>query len=371
MDAVGEARAVGALVRAQADAAEAARRLPGEVVAALAERGLLRMAVPAAYDGPEVAPLDQLAAIEEVSFADGAAGWCVAISTTTSSLSWFLAPEHAKVVFADPQEAYGGAFAPTGRGRAVEGGWTCDGRWAWGSGTPHCAWITGGCTTDTGEFHLMFFSADQVTVHDDWDPVGLRGTGSNDYEVSGAFVPEGRSVRPGVDRHAVDCALARFPNFTFLAASVAAVTLGVARRAVDELVALATVKTPALTSSKLAEHPPAQLAVAGADAAVRAARALLVDEVGRTWDLVVGGDRVPVEQRARVRLACAHAADAAATAVDLCQRAAGGSAVPMSSPLARCFRDVHTATQHLMLGDRNALAYGRLRFGLDVDTATL
>jgi alkylation response protein AidB-like acyl-CoA dehydrogenase len=240
-----------------------------------------------------------------------------------------------------------------------------------GSGTGHCAWITGGCTTDTGEFHLMFFEAGQVEVLDTWDPVGLRGTGSHDFAVADAHVPTGRSVRPGVDRHAVDCDLARFPNFSFLAASVAAVALGIARRAADELVELATVKTPSLSSSRLAEHPPAQLAVATAEASTRAARALLHDEVGRTWDLVRSGARVPVDQRARIRLACAHAADAAAAAVDACQRAAGGSAVPVSSPLARCFRDVHTATQHLMLSDRNALTYGRLRLGLDAETATL
>ena len=368
---VSQARAAAELIRERAAEGERHRELPSDVVDELSRRGLLRMALPAAYGGPEVDPLDQLTAIEELSYADGAAGWCAAISSTTSSLSWFLPPEWASEIFADPFAAYGGAFAPTGQARQGDGGWTCDGRWAWGSGTRHCAWITGGCTTDTGEFHLMFFRADQVHILDTWDPLGLGGTGSNDFEVAGAWVPHGRSIRPGVDRHAVDPPLARFPNFGFLAACIAAVTVGLARRAVDELVAIAGAKTPMLARSRLSEYAPAQLEVAGADASVRAGRALLHHEVGTVWDVVRRGDRVSVHERSAIRLACAYAAGECAAAVDRCHRAAGGSSVPRSSPLARALRDVHTATQHLMLSDRNVLTHGRLLFGVETDTTLL
>lgn len=370
-DALAAARTVGGAVRAAALQAERDRELPPDLVSALAGAGLLRMAVPAAYGGPEVAPLDQMAAIEEVSYADGAAGWCVAISTTTSSLSWFLDPSWAQDLFVDPAAAYGGAFAPSGNGQREGDGWRCDGRWSWGSGTRHCQWITGGCTTDNGEFHLMFFDSDQVRVLDTWDPVGLAGTGSNDFEVTGALVPFGRSVRPGVDHHAVDAPLARFPNFGFLAAAVASVTLGIGRRAVDELATLAATKTPALSRSRLAEYVPAQLDVARAEGAVRSSRALLDAEIGAVWDTVLRGDRVSVDQRAGVRLACAHAALEVGRAVDACHRAAGGSSVARSSPLARCLRDIHTASQHMMLSDRNLLTFGRLRFGVEADTALL
>lgn len=365
------ARDLAPLVRARADASEGLRHLDSLVVAAFREAGVFRMAVPECYGGPEVDPLTVIDVLEELSAADGAAGWCASISTTTSSLSVYLDRVWAERIFADQTLAYGGAFAPTAKATRAAGGWTVDGRWMWGSGTHHCDWINGGAMTDSGEMRLMFFPASDVTLLDNWHSSGLRGTGSGDYTVTGAFVPEGREIFVGKVRSRVDTPLGRFPNFNFLAIGVASVTLGIARRAIDELAALATAKKPANTSRPLSEYVPAQLAVAEAEARLGAARAFLKHEVGAVWALVSEGERVPTAQRARIRLACAHAATECARAVDLCYNAGGGSSVFAANQLQRCFRDVHTATQHAMLSDRNVITYGRVRFGLEADTVML
>jgi alkylation response protein AidB-like acyl-CoA dehydrogenase len=172
-------------------------------------------------------------------------------------------------------------------------------------------------------------------------------------------------------RSQLDSALGRFPNFTLLAVGVAATALGIARRAVDEMVVLAGSKTPAGASRSLAHHPPAQLHVAQAEAILGSARAFLRHEVSEAWQVALAGERVAVDRRARVRLACAHAGMEAARATDLAYNTGGGSSVFASSPLQRCFRDVHTATQHIMLSDRNHLTFGRLRLGLEADTSLL
>ena len=78
-----------------------------------------------------------------------------------------------------------------------------------------------------------------------------------------------------------------------------------------------------------------------------------------------------VAHRARIRLACAHAAEVTTEAVDLCHRSGGGTAVYTSSPLQRCVRDIHTASAHLMVSDRNTLTYAKLAFGLDADVSML
>ena len=161
--------AAGEVARQHADASEAARRLAPPVVAALRDAGLMRLCVPDAYGGPEVDPMTMVAAVAAVAEADGAAGWCAMIASTTSSMALFLEPDVARVVFGDPRSISGGAFAPNGVGRAVDGGYEVTGRWQWGSGTQHCTWITGGTLTDDGGFHLMFLPAAEVTIHDTWD----------------------------------------------------------------------------------------------------------------------------------------------------------------------------------------------------------
>ena len=365
------ARELDPLVREHADEAESLRHLPARVAVALRDAGLFRMCVPAVYGGPEVDPMTMVQAIVTVSEADGAAGWCVMIASTTSSLSPRLDADWARQIFGDPLSVAGGVFAPNGRGVRVDGGHRVTGQWPWGSGTSHSTWVLGGTQTDGDEFHLMFVPAAEVELLDTWYSVGLRGTGSTDFRMSDVFVPDGRSVQPFVSRMVVDVPLARFPNFNLLAAGVAAVTIGIARRAVDEIVALAQGKRPMFSSKTLAASSLAQIDVARAEAAVRAASAFLLDELSAAWDSVVAGGHIPLEQRARVRIACTHAAQESARAVDLAYHLGGGSSVYSANVLQRCFRDVHTATQHLMVSPRILETAGKVLLGVEADVTTL
>lgn len=359
------------LIEANADRAERDRRLPPAVVAALRDADLLRMCVPAVYDGPEADPLTQVRAIEAVAAADGAAGWCTMIASTTSSMSLFLPPEFAQAIFGDRSSIAGGVFAPSGTATSVDGGWQVSGRWQWGSGSQHCTWLLGGCTTDTGEFHLMFMDPADVTIHDTWHVTGMKGTGSHDFSAAGAFVPRGRSVQPSVGPRQVDGALAAFPNFSLLAAGVAAVALGVARHAIDEFIDLAQGKRPLYSSRTLAQSGTVQSELATAEATLRSAQAFLHAELAAAWDAAQTGGRIDVATRGRIRLACVHAARSAAEATDTVYTYAGGTAVYESSPLQRCMRDVHVATQHLMVSPRLNETLGKLLFGVDIDASQL
>jgi hypothetical protein len=51
--------------------------------------------------------------------------------------------------------------------------------------------------------------------------------------------------------------------------------------------------------------------------------------------------------------------------------AAGGSSIYDSSPLQRRFRDVHVATQHVMVAPATWELTGRLLLGLRTDTTQL
>jgi len=359
------------LVEAHADRAEQNRRLPKRVVHALRDAQLMRMCVPAEYGGPEADPVTMVRALEAVAIADGAAGWCTMIASTTSSMSLFLEPDAARAIYGDPKVITGGAYAPNGTATRVDGGWRVSGRWQWGSGSQHCAWLTGGSVTDDGGFHLMFLDAGDVTIHDTWWSSGLRGTGSNDFSVEAAFVPEGRSVQPLLGRRHVESPLAAFPNFSLLASGVAAVALGIGRHALDEIADLGQAKRPVFSPRTISQSGAAQADLARAEARLRAARAFLHQELADAWQVVLAGARVDVPARGRIRLACVEAASAAAHAADVAFTLGGGTAVYDSSPLQRCLRDAHVATQHVMVSPRMYETLGRMFFGQDVDAISL
>lgn len=367
---VAAAEALRPLVAEHADAAEHGRRLPLDLVEALRDADLLRMCVPAVYGGPEADAVTLVQAIEAVASADGAAGWCTMIASTTSSMSLFLEPEWARLIYGDPKTITGGVYAPNGKGEAVDGGWRVTGQWQWGSGSQHCNWLTGGTVTDDGGFHLMFLDATDVEILDTWYTSGMRGTGSNDFRVDGAFVPAGRSVQPMLGRRTTDGPLAAFPNFSLLAAGVAAVSLGVARHAIDELTELGQGKRPLFSSKTISQSGSAQAELARAEATLRAARAFLHDELHQAWETAEAGGKVDVTTRARIRLACVHAAEASAKATDVVYTLGGGSSVFESSPLQRCLRDAHVATQHIMVSPRMYETLGKMFFGHEVDSST-
>jgi len=358
------------LVRAEAAAAEAGRRLTDPVVRALVDAGATRLLAPARYGGAELDLPDWVRALEELAHADGSTGWCAMTTSATSTIAWFLAEDAAEEVFGDPASVAAGTPAPLGRSVPVDGGHAVTGRWSWGSATPHCDWIVGGAIVDARP-RIMLFDARDVTIHDTWHAAGLRATGSHDFEVTGAFVPTRRQVWPPGGEPVLAGPIPAFPYFGYLALGVAAVTLGIAGRAVQEIEALAVAKTPQYAADRLAEQTGAQLDIATAEARLSAARAFLHDELRHCWEAARGGREVTTLRRARLRLACSHAAGEAAEVTRLAFTTGGGSSVFDTSALQRCLRDAHVAGQHAMVSRKLFEAYAKVRLDVPTDTARL
>ncbi len=360
------------LAQLHSDSTESGRRLDADVVEAMRLAGSFRLFVPNVYGGPGLSVPDALREIVELSRADGAAGWCAAIASTTSHVAGSIDPEWAKVMFGDPRSVTGGGFAPNGKAVVnADGTLAVTGKWAWGSGSQHCNWICGGTLDAENVFRIAFFDAADVTIHDTWFSSGLRGTGSHDFEVANVTVPKGRWSLPVGGRAQVDDPIARTPMFSLFAGGIASVMLGIARRAIDEAIVLAEVKRPAHSSKTLIESPMTHVEIGKAESLWRSASAWLDDEMGAVWETVCAGDRVSTERRAAVRAAATHASVSARQATDIAYDLGGGSSVYSTSPLQRCFRDVHTASAHVMVNTRNTETFGRTLLGLPVDAAML
>jgi alkylation response protein AidB-like acyl-CoA dehydrogenase len=381
-DPVLAARELAPRAQAAAEQIERERRLPGDLVEELKAAGLFRLCVPKAVGGLEAHVATMVEAVEAVAAGDGSAGWCAAIGATSGALAAYLPEDAAREAYGSPDSVAGGVFAPRGKAVAVDGGFRANGRWPFASGIDHCDWLMGGCmveedgeprrlATGAPDVRLMLFPAGEAEVIDTWSVAGLRGTGSHDMVVNDLLVPAERSASLISDRPLEPGALYAFPVFGLLALAIAAVTLGIAGAAIGELIELAGGKTPAGSRRKLAERPAVQAQVAQAQAAVDAARALLHREVSAAWEAATSTGKVSVEGRAGLRRAATHATTTSAAAVHAMYAAGGGTAIYDSSPLQRHFRDVHVATQHMMVGPSTWELTGRIALGLETDTSQL
>ena len=360
---------------------EALGTLPMDLVDAIRPTAAFRLFVPDDLGGPGITAVESLEVFEEFAYHDGSVGWCVAIASTTSLLASYLPDPHAGELFGDPGAIGGGFVMPRGRAVAVDGGLRVSGRWQWGSGLRHCTTIGGGClVVDAGgrpeprrdglAAPFVFMDPGDVELIDTWDVAGLAGTGSVDFEASDVLVPEGRWVQiaGGPVR---DNVWSRFSFYGLLASGVAAAAVGIARRSIDELVGLATEKRPQGSARTLAERTATQAEVAGAEARLAAAWTLMLDAADDTFRGALEGRPSTIDQKRRIRLAATNATQTAANVAASMFRTAGGAAVYRTSPIQRCFRDAAVAAQHAMVAPRTMETAGRLRLGLDTDTATL
>lgn len=374
--------AIGPAIAARSEEIEDSRGLPLDIVDLIKPTGAFRLYAPDDLNGPGVTAYESLEIIEELSYHDSAAGWCSMIGSTTSLISSSLPDPHAEELFGSRDSIGGGFAAPAGRATPVEGGLRVTGRWAWGSGTRHCTAIGGGCllVDETGKptprvdglmAPFVFFDPADVAFIDNWHVSGLSGSGSGDFGVTDAFVPEGRWAQIGVDKPFRDNALSRMPFFGLFACAVASTSMGMGRRSIDELVMLAGEKSPQGSSKPLSHRAPVQADVAIAEAKLASAWAFMKTAINDSWATAERGDPASIEQRRQLRLAATHATQTAADVTELMYKAGGGAAVYRTSPLQRTFRDAFVATQHAMVAPRTLEMHGRLRLGLETDTQRL
>jgi indole-3-acetate monooxygenase len=380
--AVEEARSIAALAAERAAEGERERRLSGDLVEAMIDAGFFRLCVPASVGGGEADPATLVWVCEELARGDAAAGWCIAVMATAGMPAAYLPEEEAREVYGDPRSVVGGVFAP--RGRAVVEGdrYRVSGRWPFSSGVDHCTWVMGGCIVEENgsprllesgrpDVELALFRRTEVEVIDTWRVSGLRATGSHDIAVAELEVPRDHATSVITQQPRADGPLYAFPPFGLLALTIAGTALGIARAAIDDLLDLAGTKTPTGSARTLAERPVTQARIAQAEATLLSARAFLYEAIAAAWTAAEGGGRVSIEHKAALRLAATHAASASAAAVDTAYDLGGGTAIYETSPLQKRFRDVHAATQHMLIGPSTWELTGRLMLGLPTDIAQL
>jgi alkylation response protein AidB-like acyl-CoA dehydrogenase len=371
------ARALAPELAARATEAEVARTMPDDLVDRARAAGLFRLALPISLGGLELEPATIVEVVEELSRADGSAGWTVLIGNSTAFFAW-LDPRVARdLIGATPDFVSTSMFSPNGRAVAdAQGGLILDGRWPFNSGCPHADWFQTGIHVFDGQerrrrpdgqpdWRFAFFAREGGTIFDTWDAMGLRGTGSHDVEVRGLRVPEEHTAAPFFTSAPHDGPLWRFRFIDLLAVFMSGFPLGVGRRALDEFAAVAAVRRRGPAAETLAGDGHVQFEIGRYEAELLAARSLVFDAIGEAWERACQGDPPAADQEARIQVAAQNAMRAGVAAVDAAYTLTGASAVYSDHPLQRCFRDIHTATQHAAFRGEGYRSYARSRFGLE------
>lgn len=367
-------------------AIETQRSLPADVANQLADAGLYRLLTPQALGGHEAPPGSFYLVIEQLARADAAAAWCCFISCTTAVLAAYLPEDAASAVFSRPDLKLAGVFAPRGKAVAAQhngvDGLRISGRWAWGSGAQNAHYISAGClligadgqpermADGAPRILSVLLERGQVQLIDNWDAFGLCGTGSGEFEVKDAFVPQALTASL-LDGPRLQTPLYRFPVFGLLAVAVAAVATGIAREALQHFIDEAAAKMPQASTRPLSARATVQDAVARAEAQLQSARCYLLAAVEAAWQAAQQPGELPLALRRDVRLAASHAVHSAAEVVTRLYTLAGGNAVFAASPLQRALRNVQVATQHMMVGEASFELAGRLLLGVPTPTAQL
>lgn len=375
-DAIAAAEALVPSIRALREECEQLRHLPPALAEALAKAGFLQMYVPRALGGPELAPLTAFHVVEILSRADGSVGWCAMIATSMSDYAGWLPQDVGRAIVGEPADLrLAGSNRPLGRATPVPGGYRVSGRWDFASGIHHANWLI--CTsrimdgdtarTDTNGAPLsrmIWVPKAEAEILDTWTVVGLRGTGSHDFVVDDVFVPSAHTTSPAEPPQHQRPNYNRRLHSTWVWTATVANSLGIARGAMDAFTELATTRASTMSQALLRDRALVQARTAEAEAIINAARAYVLDAVGRAWALACAGDDDLDTAIMQARLAISHGMHEARRAVDLLFHAAGTNAVYAPGALERCFRDIHVAIQHGAALPAHMESAGKVLLGL-------
>lgn len=381
VDVLERAKSVVAKLKAGQATFEARRELTSEAMQALHEARLFRLLLPKSLGGDAVNLVTMTQVTQIISAADASAGWCIGQGGGCAMTAAYMKPEVAKRLFGAPNAVLAWGAGINGRAIAVPGGYRISGKWSFASGSRHATLLGAHCKIieADGKPRLRpdgrpadltaLLPRSKATIHDVWNVMGLKGTGSDSYEVKDLLVPDeetvDREAQGKAQRHGKIYAVSSTLTY---AGAFAGVMLGITRGTLDDLRTIAMTKQPRGASSSMRESQVFQTELARYEARYRAARALLHNTLREIDAVVERGDAIEMEHRIDIRLATTHAINEGVDIVARAYRDAGQSAIFVGNPFEQRLRDAHSASQQVQGRPTHYMTVGRHLLDLPPDT---
>jgi 3-hydroxy-9,10-secoandrosta-1,3,5(10)-triene-9,17-dione monooxygenase len=368
-------------LRARERAVISAGQVAAETICEFAEAGFFKALQPRRYGGYELPPQVYLDIARTLAEGCMSSAWVYAVVAVHNwQLALFDDRAAQDVWGQDPGTRISSSYMPVGKVTPTAGGYRLSGRWGFSSGSAHCDWVLLGAVVPAAgpggapEPRNFLVPRPDYGVVENWDVMGLRGTGSNDIVVEDAFVPEHRTLRerdmfelhcPGhVQNHS---ALYNIPFAQIFNRTVSTTSLGSLKRALDCFVESTREKRATYTGERLARDTTIQYVVAEVERTLdeqmlilsRDAAALMEHASKNTWTL---------ECRAALGYSTTATVSRCVGAIDKLMEFSGAKALYRGSPIQQAFLDIHCARAHVA---NNPYPYGRnlgaVRFGFAND----
>jgi 3-hydroxy-9,10-secoandrosta-1,3,5(10)-triene-9,17-dione monooxygenase len=318
----------------------------------------------------------------EISRGCPSSGWVLALTAGHPHLlAHFAEQAQAEVYGEDGDVRVPGRPVQAGDAIPSDGGYVVSGAWDYASGCDHATHFMGSAIVrGTEPPRLLWLLIDRAdfTIVDNWDVIGLRGTGSKRVMCKDVFVPEHRTITavgttdepwPGWRTH--DNPLYAGGLFSLLFFELGAIAIGVARGAIDEY--------ESILESKALDIPPFVLRGQVDEYQHHLGRAIALVDVAEAA-LLEGTDRYlahaeraletgrpadeAAEETRRLILLEQQCIRLAGEAVDLLFRTGGTSGARTGSRMANAVLALTVLRTHMGLQwDRTMTNVGRIRLG--------
>ncbi|WP_236079225.1 acyl-CoA dehydrogenase family protein [Paraburkholderia nemoris] len=345
--------------------------VPRDMVSKMKRAGIFRASTPKRFGGDALPPPRFLEMLERIAIADGSAAWVAAFGSANTYLASLPVETQARIYASGPDQVFSGGLYPLQKAECAPGGFLVSGQWRFASGCKGADWIGVGiggapgnaADSNAGKPFTAVFPASEVEIVDNWNVVGMQGTGSHDLRLANKFVDEQWTfVRGGAPL--IDEPLYRYPAVAYQAQVHAAVNIGLARAALDLLAGMSGVTKTTTGAPRLADRAYYRAGLAQAEANLRSARAFFFESAETSWRTVLNGDPVMPDEANLLRLSATHAAHTCAEVVMQAYKMAGIGAIYRESRMQRLVRDSIVVTQHAFLGEGTYDASGALFVGV-------
>ena len=367
---IARAHAVGSVLVTHADYAEAEGRIHPRVVDALVDAGVPRLFLPEPLGGYEVDPLTCAEVCEVLAAYDASAAWHVMVYNAARLMAATWPQQTLDAVWGQNPDAMVSASGHTpfiGSPILSNAGqvYAVSGTNSFVSGCHHAHYIMSPMRVKKRSneeafeetAYLALVPRGAYEVLDNWNSLGMRGSGSNDVCVADYELPPTLTVA-AVNEPVLSPyhhgRLYRCPSRVVFATYIP-VALALAKRALQELEALAQDKVPYASDQKLRQRSQAQMHYGRGLAKYRAARGYFYAALQHVWDLADEGYAFSVTEKADLYLAGTHTMQTCAEVVRHVADAAGSSVLAKGQPLEQIVRDMETLKHH---GFANESRYG-------------
>ena len=362
-----------AVLKSRAARTEELRRIPSETVDDILSSGLYRMGVPIRFGGMNVDYGLIFEVGAELGRGCGSSSWCYSLWAAHAYLIGHWPLQAQEEVFADGPDVLCSSSLNTGTSKTdpMTGGYRLSGRWEFSSGCDAAGWLMLG-VEGIGERSWALIPRSDFEIIDNWFVSGLRGTGSKDVEVNGAFVPAHRILNvasagdgdwTGWEIHGQE--RYRIPIPVLLGWDLVAPMVGIAQGMIDEFTArLLGTSGPGRT----ADSPAIHLRLSEATAEVDAARLFLRHHIREMFEKAKAEETFTPLDRARYRRDKAFITQLCLRSINRLFDLSGGHALFDSVALQRFHRDAQAMSHRDgLIMDLGGQQYGRVALGLEPD----